>query len=275
MPGARDAHSAADATFHNVTAAVYEARLMPIFAVFFPLVIDRQLDALAAGARGGTVLDVGCGTGAIALRLAERGLRVHGIDHSAGMLAMAEQEARRRGLQDRVTFELGDARELSFDDASFAGVACHGVLHHLTDIRPPLEEIARVLCPGGRFSTAEPCLGSPPTEPLWNGLRKAVALTRRRPPPSAPAPASTDDPPADFVDEHEEGHIDANLLLATCWEVGLKPRAEYWTRFEGMHYRPPRTQALLNRELTRPWRHRRGNLVFVVAERAGADYIAL
>lgn len=272
MPGTPDARSVADQAFHDVTAELYDAALLPVFGVFSSLVVERMLDRLAASAPVGRALDVGCGTGAVALRLAERGLRVDGIDHSTGMLAVAEREARARGVADRVTLHTGDLRELPFPDATFDVVSCHGVLHHLDDLRAPLAEMVRVLRPGGWFSTAEPCLGTVPTVAAWDALRRGRAALRRGHtdvPAPVPQPAEHDVLPEDFEDEHEEGPLDAQVLLRTLRDLGLEPHPEYWTSFAGMHHRSLRTQRLLLRELTRPWRHRRGNIVFVLAQRRG------
>lgn len=63
--------------------------------------------------RGDAVLDAPCGHGRIANLLAARGCRVVGIDNNARFLALAEADARRRGVE--VEYRLGDLRELAFD----------------------------------------------------------------------------------------------------------------------------------------------------------------
>lgn len=74
------------------------------------VLVERCLELLD-GLAEPLVLDVGVGSGAIALALADEhpGARVHGVDVSVAALALAGENARRTGLVDRVVFELGDA----------------------------------------------------------------------------------------------------------------------------------------------------------------------
>jgi len=101
-----------------------------------------------------TVLDVGCGTGTLALvarqRVGPTG-RVYGIDPSAQLLARARRKAARRGLE--INFQPGVIEQIPFPDRSFDVVLSTLMMHHLPDDlkRQGLAEIARVLKPGGRL----------------------------------------------------------------------------------------------------------------------------
>lgn len=96
---------------------------------------------------GGRVLEIGVGTGRIALPVAATGLHVTGIDVSAGMLLVAAEHAHAAGLE--LDLQQCDAQEMPFADGSFdAALAVH-VLHLLPDWRMALAEIARVVRPGG------------------------------------------------------------------------------------------------------------------------------
>jgi ubiquinone/menaquinone biosynthesis C-methylase UbiE len=90
------------------------------------------------------VLEVGCGTGRVAVELAERGARVWALDPSADMLAQARASAGKR-----VGFKQGRAEALPFKDGWFERAVLRLVVH-LVDRRRALPELARVLTPGGR-----------------------------------------------------------------------------------------------------------------------------
>jgi len=94
------------------------------------------------------VLDVGTGTGFVALILAEMGHRVTGIDWSTTMLAQAEAKAREDGL--RITLRQGDAESLPFPEGSFDAVVARHLLWTLVEPRQALAEWYRVLKPHGR-----------------------------------------------------------------------------------------------------------------------------
>lgn len=102
---------------------------------------------------GDAVLDVGCGTGTLAI-LAKRQVgptgEVCGIDASPEMIARAQRKARRAGIQ--VSFKESFAQSLPFSEASFDVVMTTVMLHHLPKkARAELAgEMRRVLKPGGR-----------------------------------------------------------------------------------------------------------------------------
>jgi ubiquinone/menaquinone biosynthesis C-methylase UbiE len=103
---------------------------------------------------GETVLDVGCGTGSLAIaakrHVGTTGM-VHGIDASPEMLARAEKKARRAGVE--IVFKNARAEALPFPDAHFDAVLTTVVLHHLPRKARQLcaAEMRRVLKPGGRL----------------------------------------------------------------------------------------------------------------------------
>jgi ubiquinone/menaquinone biosynthesis C-methylase UbiE len=76
---------------------------------------------------GADVLDVGTGTGFLALMLAELGYKSHGIDFAEGMLVIASQHAAKRGVQ--VGFQLGEAENLPYPNEMFDVVVKIGRAH--------------------------------------------------------------------------------------------------------------------------------------------------
>jgi SAM-dependent methyltransferase len=94
---------------------------------------------------GGRVLDVGCGTGTLTIALAERGLKVVGIDASEPYLA----SARRHRSHPNITYELCDVRLLPYPDASFDGCVSTLVLDIIPEFDQVVREMRRVTRPGG------------------------------------------------------------------------------------------------------------------------------
>jgi demethylmenaquinone methyltransferase/2-methoxy-6-polyprenyl-1,4-benzoquinol methylase/phosphoethanolamine N-methyltransferase len=116
--------------------------------------IRRMTVEMAAAAPGESVLDVGCGTGSLAIALkAEVGAssEVTGIDASPEMIEQARRKATRAGVD--AGFEVAPIEGLPFPDARFDLVVSSFMLHHLPDgvKRKGLAEVRRVLKPGGRF----------------------------------------------------------------------------------------------------------------------------
>lgn len=106
-------------------------------------------------ANGGSVLEVGTGTGLHARWLLENTpVRYTGIDVSEAMLKIARRRLEPFG--DRVSLEVADAQKLPFDDGSFDAAFCSTTLHHLSDPRRGIAELVRVVRPGGYAAAIEP-----------------------------------------------------------------------------------------------------------------------
>ena len=149
-------------------------------------------------ARGESVLDVGCGTGSLALA-AKRQVgpdgRVVGIDASADMLARAARKAEKSGLE--IAFKQAAAQALPFPDTQFDVVCSSLMLHHLPrkDRAPCAREMARVLRRGGRLLVVE---FAPPAQ---QGTRRPL-----------------------LPGFHRHGHVKLEHIVALLEDAGLKVR---------------------------------------------------
>lgn len=109
----------------------------------------RVLGVVPEDYSGGSVVDLGCGTGEYALWYATHGARqVTGVDLSDGSLAQARDQADRYHVRN-VTFVKQDVLELEFPDDQFDYAYSVGVLHHTGDPFRGFQEMVRVTKPGG------------------------------------------------------------------------------------------------------------------------------
>lgn len=153
-------------------------RLTPLFDAVAAVTvrdgaIKRRVLARARLAGGEDVLDVGCGTGTLAVAAAKAapGVKVTGLDADGAILERARRRAADADLD--IAFDEASATELPYDDSSFDVVLSTLFFHHLSDEAKhrAAAEVLRVLRPGGRVAVAD--LGRP-QDPL---MRVAVRLT--------------------------------------------------------------------------------------------------
>ena len=137
----------------------------------------RELVPLLAAEIDGSTLEIGVGTGRIALPLADAGAEVFGIDLSIPMMA----KLREKDPAQRVPVAMADARKLPFASNTFSvGVAAH-VFHLIPDWGTAIDELIRVVRPSGRLLVSAMGEAKGPWEEVRNQLRKVVAGRGQRP----------------------------------------------------------------------------------------------
>ncbi|MRG97993.1 class I SAM-dependent methyltransferase [Polyangium spumosum] len=134
------------------------------------------------------VLDIGCGTGSLALRLASSCAHVHGLDLSSEMIRIANGKAAAQRAEN-VTFHTGPFDEgfTALEEGSLDGICAYSLLHLVEDRDAALARIHHLLRPGGLFVSSTVCLGDTwvPYAPLlrvmrWLGKAPTVKIVSRK-----------------------------------------------------------------------------------------------
>ena len=149
-------------------AATYDDEGNALLAVEEP-----WLRELLADIPPGDAVDVACGTGRLSERLCALGHRVTGVDPSEAMLA----KARAKGLA--ASFVLGSFDDVPMPDASADLVTSALALTHVTDLKPAIREVARVVRPGGHVlvSDVHPFAVATGAQALFHGVDGSRAVT--------------------------------------------------------------------------------------------------
>ena len=153
-------------------------------------------DIARVAPRGTAVLEVGCGSGALSLRLAaDHGLAVTAVDVDPDEIRRAREKAARTGSDGRAKpqFVVADVARMPFDDASFDLVVSTFSMHHWDDKAGGLAEIWRVLRPGSRAL-------------VWD-TRRGFSLFHLRTP--------------DPLDGLDEAPLDVRDVREWAWPFGL------------------------------------------------------
>jgi ubiquinone/menaquinone biosynthesis C-methylase UbiE len=150
-------------------AEVYDESLPPHVTEHY--LAKRTSFVLATCPPPARLLDVGCGTGALAARLAARGYEATGLDPSDGMLSVLRERA------PDVTAVKASATEMPFDDGAFDLSVSVATMHHIAEpgaVRRALSEMVRVVRPGGTVIVWD----HNPRNPYWPYLMKRVPQDR-------------------------------------------------------------------------------------------------
>lgn len=122
-----------------------------------PFVLARYENVIALLKRScdlkqSKVLDVGCGDGVLTYLLRKEGVQASGLDYSHEAIAFAQEKT--KGLD--IDYQQGSAYELPYDDNTFDAVVSSDVIEHLQDVNAYLDEIKRVVKPGGIIVLSTP-----------------------------------------------------------------------------------------------------------------------
>lgn len=121
---------------------------------------------LLNGQNNGTILEVGCGTGTHLFELSEKFCKLIGTDLSPAMIKKAEQTRQAHFANECFSFSVDAAEKLeNIDDAGIDVVLCVGAFEHMMDQKAVLNQVKRVLIPGGAFL----CL-TPNADYIWYSL---------------------------------------------------------------------------------------------------------
>jgi ubiquinone/menaquinone biosynthesis C-methylase UbiE len=186
---------AANILYHDAAARSYDAKWAIAFDDRCIRYVRERAERMLPAGRYHRVLDVGSGTGFFILNLWLAGYvgEAHACDISPGMLAACVESARQVGCD--LSVRTADAERLPYEDACFDLVIGHAILHHLPEPQVALQEMHRVLVPGGELLVAgEPTrtgdrLARRVGRVTWKAWRAAARLVpplrHQEPPPDA------------------------------------------------------------------------------------------
>ena len=125
-----------------------------------------------------TLLDVACGSGGPALRIAEKtGCTVVGVDIHQQAISTANSLAEQQGMKDKARFQVVDANtDLPFSGASFDAITCIDAINHLPDRPRVLGDWRRVLKPGGRMLFTDPITVTGPLTAAEIAARSSIGF---------------------------------------------------------------------------------------------------
>ncbi|MFH2002245.1 MAG: class I SAM-dependent methyltransferase, partial [Planctomycetota bacterium] len=145
---------------HKTVGQQYRVRYRFPFAAEFQQERNDIILDMLGGDDGMTVLDLGCGTGVMIDTLAKQFKRIIGLDASWEMMSAIDRSPRFERTQP-IRLVLGDMQALPFQDQCIERVVCRSILHHTESEAEALQEVFRVLKPGGRLVLAEPMNDNP------------------------------------------------------------------------------------------------------------------
>ncbi len=184
----------------------------------------RSFAGLCAGAvpellgglpRGGRLLDVGCGTGALVRDARSAGHDAIGVEPDPEMASLAS-----RALGQDV--EVAGLPDLPHADDGFDAVVASFVLNHVDDPRAGARELARVAAPGGTVRATIWGAAPPPQAVMWNGLLVSAGATRP-PVPRLPSDRDYDRSPGGLAGILAEAGLAVTRAGTLAWRWSVAP----------------------------------------------------
>ncbi len=143
QPGADETVEAFTADLYSRCWTYYTDEQFLDMAKLFDSRFDKN--GVKLDLKGKSCIDLGCGSGRYVVAMADHGAsESHGLDLSDRAIEDACERAERLGYADRCTFTQGSMLELPYEDGRFDFVSCNGVIHHTTDPKKSLAELARI-----------------------------------------------------------------------------------------------------------------------------------
>ncbi len=138
----------------GVLASAYEKGTRMVIDSYYSHVAEE----IVAHLPGGTILDIGTGPGYLPIEIAKKSsdVRIIGVDLNRKLIDMARSNAARACQSDRLQFKLGNAGRIEFEDSVFDMVISTGMLHSLKAPVKVIQEMYRVLKPGGEAWIFDP-----------------------------------------------------------------------------------------------------------------------
>ena len=133
--------------FWDKLSPTYDQFIQKWWKIYASTLLNKIYEDISSGS---IVVEVACGTGLVALKIAEKTSRVYGVDISQPMITVAKRKMKEKRIGN-VEFSVEDAYALPFESNMFDVAICNNALHNMVYPKKALSDIRRVLKPKGLF----------------------------------------------------------------------------------------------------------------------------
>lgn len=263
-----------DRAYHNQTAITYDSQITSVYNIYHKLNLRPWVKRLPSSVENSLALDIGTGTGVAAFELAKRCQRIIALDHSIGMVKLAQEKAKRNGLDNQIQFIVADCHYLPFADQIFMTVTIQGVLHHFgsVDMKSTLREIARILTYRGFLYVSEPIIEVNPIGKVLDLIFKVIGIALR--------PRGLFWKIANRINnifsikkdsnvqtELDEGPIDSDEILKLLNEYEIETSCSYVKHIHPAAYLPEKARICLTRAVSKTSSSKGCDIIFIYGEK--------